>query len=218
MKREPVRWLRPLVYPPQSGETAACLSTVNRRHSPAIMGNCRDGSKIAHGVDAAAGVQEARVVVPFASSNAQRVQRMLVCGRKYGDNAAMRQKPELDQRSALAFSPAARFVPGVVLAGCLLAACSQPSDREGIEGTLVAYTARFDDGTSETHYALRTKDDERQLVFAEPPSRTLGDGALPDGALGNSVRVWGQTTDQSIEVERLELLSLGASTPAPDRG
>jgi hypothetical protein len=115
-----------------------------------------------------------------------------------GNNAAMRQKPELERRHAQALV-GTLAVP--LLGGLLLSACAPPSEQDGVEGTLVAYTARFDDGGSNTEYALRTGEDERQLVFVDPPSVELG----------GSVRVWGRSTERGIEVERLELLSSGAS-------
>jgi hypothetical protein len=93
-------------------------------------------------------------------------------------------------------------VAAPLVGGCLLSGCTRPSEHDGVEGTLVAYTARFDDGVSETQYALRTQDAERQLVFAEPPSVEVG----------GSVRVWGQPTERGIEVERLEMISPAART------
>jgi hypothetical protein len=118
---------------------------------------------------------------------------MLVWGGVVGDNAAMRQKPALAKRRAHPFIGA---LATPLVGSCLIWGCSQPSERDGVEGTLVAYTARFDDGVSETQYALRIGDDERQLVFAQPPSAEIG----------GTVRVWGHSTELGIEVERLELL------------
>jgi hypothetical protein len=112
----------------------------------------------------------------------------------------MRQKPGLPRRrvDALMGGLAAPFV-----GGCLVfCGCAPPGGSDGVEGTLVAYTARFDDGASETSYALRSGGDERPLVFAEPPSAELG----------GSVRVWGRSSERGIEVERLEALSPGAGT------
>jgi hypothetical protein len=122
-----------------------------------------------------------------------------------GDNGAMRQKPDLEKRRGHAsLGGRAWFgrVGAPLLGGCLLGACTAPGEPDGAVGTLVAYTARFDDGTSETQYALRTKEDERQLVFAEPPTAPLG----------GSVRVWGRPTERGIEVERLVVLSEPAGT------
>lgn len=116
----------------------------------------------------------------------------------------MRQKSHFDQLRARIFV----FTLAVPLLGtCLLPGCTQPgaaesSDAAGIEGKLVAYTARFDDGVAETHYALRTGEHETQLVFADAPSSEVGD----------TVRVWGPATAHGIEVERLEVLSRGAGT------
>jgi hypothetical protein len=116
-----------------------------------------------------------------------------------GDNAAMSQRSGLERRRAHAlFGTLAAPLVG----GCLLSGCTSPSEHEGVEGTLVTYTARFDDGASETHYALRTKQDERQLVFAEPPTAELG----------GPVRVWGRATELGIEVERIEALPRAART------
>jgi hypothetical protein len=120
-----------------------------------------------------------------------------------GDNATMSQRPGLEKRGAHAlFGNLAAPLVG----GCLLAACTSPREHEqdAVDGTLVAYTARFDDGASETTYALRTPEAERQLVFAEPPT------AEP----GGPVRVWGRPTERGIEVERLEVLSRAARTGA----
>jgi hypothetical protein len=119
--------------------------------------------------------------------------RRLVRGGVVGDNAAMRQKPVLAKRRAHAL---VGTLAAPLLGGSLVFGCSQPGERDGAEGTLVAYTARFDDGVSETQYALRTGESERQLVFAEPPSVEIG----------GTVRVWGRSSEQGIEVERLELL------------
>lgn len=90
----------------------------------------------------------------------------------------------------------------LLVCGLLHSGCSQPSAPDGVEGTLVAYTARFDDGVSETLYALRSGEQERPLLFAAPPS----------AALGGSVRVWGRPTELGIEVERLEVLAPSAGT------
>src|SRR5262245_15260373 len=102
----------------------------------------------------------------------------------------MRQKLGLDKRRArgLVATLAAPF-----LGGCLLSGCTTSGDSEGIEGTLVSYTARYDEGFAETLYALRVGEEERPLVFAEPPSE-----------IGSTVRVWGRTTDRGIEVDRLQ--------------
>jgi hypothetical protein len=94
-----------------------------------------------------------------------------------------------------------------LLGTCLLSGCTPPGDDEGadhagIEGTLVAYTARFDDGATETQYALRIGEDERRLVFADPPTSKIGD----------TVRIWGPSTELGIEVERLLVLSQATST------
>jgi hypothetical protein len=118
------------------------------------------------------------------------------------DTAPMRQTSNLEQRCALGLL-ATLAVP--LMGSCLLFGCTQPGERdavEGIDGTLIAYTARFDDGVSETSYALRVGEDERPLVFEEPPTSKIGD----------TVRVWGPSTEQGIEVERLEVLSESAST------
>jgi hypothetical protein len=111
----------------------------------------------------------------------------------------MRQKSTLEQRRAPVLV-AALALP--LMGSCLLLGCTSPGDRAGVEGTLVAYTARFDDGVSDTQYALRTGDGERPLVFTEPPSAEIG----------GTVRVWGLSTEQGIEVERLEVLSRAAET------
>ncbi|HKO95065.1 MAG TPA: hypothetical protein VJU61_28115, partial [Polyangiaceae bacterium] len=88
-----------------------------------------------------------------------------------------------------------------------LSGCTPSGERDGIEGTLVAYTARFDEGGSETEYALRMGEQERPLVFREALSaETLA------AEIGNAVRVWGVSTEQGIEVERLEELAPAATT------
>ncbi|HTV22445.1 MAG TPA: hypothetical protein VMG12_27340 [Polyangiaceae bacterium] len=109
--------------------------------------------------------------------------------------------------SALVGSLAAPLVGGCFVLGCSQSnpgqssagqsSAGQSSAQDGVEGTLVAYTARFDDGTSDTQYALRIGDEERPLVFAEPPSV----------AVGGTVRVWGASSERGIEVERIAPVS-----------
>lgn len=84
-----------------------------------------------------------------------------------------------------------------LVGSCLLTGCTQPSTQAAVEGTLVAYTARFDDGSSDTEYALRVGEEERPLVLSAPPQAEIG----------GAVRVWGSSTARGIEVERLEVLS-----------
>jgi hypothetical protein len=130
---------------------------------------------------------------------------MLVWRGNNGDNEAMRHRLESEKRGTQAWVVT---LAAPIASGCLLTACSQPSERDALEGTLVAYTARFDDGASETHYALRTSHDERPLVFAEPARSVLGDAS----AVGDSVRVFGHATERGIEVQRLELIEHAAGT------
>jgi hypothetical protein len=112
----------------------------------------------------------------------------------------MGQNPDTGKRRLA--HPLVTSLTASLFGGCLLSGCAPPSVPDGVEGTLVAYTARFDDGVSETQYALRTQNDELQIVFTEPPSVELG----------SSVRVWGQPTERGIEVERLVMLSPAART------
>ncbi|MEY4546942.1 MAG: hypothetical protein RL685_3137 [Pseudomonadota bacterium] len=93
-----------------------------------------------------------------------------------------------------------------------LSGCTSRDDRDGMEGTLVAYTARFDEGGSETQYVLRMSagaggEEERQLVFNA--------ALLPEPSVsevGSAVRVWGSSTEQGFAVERLERLAPAEGT------
>jgi hypothetical protein len=111
----------------------------------------------------------------------------------------MRQTSNLEQRRAQVLVVT---LAAPLLGSCLLFRCTAPGDHDGIEGTLVAYTARFDEGMSETHYALRIGADERPLIFTQPPASEVG----------ATVRVWGGSTERGFEVERLDVLSPAAGT------
>src|SRR5262245_6450560 len=84
------------------------------------------------------------------------------------------------------------------------AACSGPpkeiEDEGAIHGELAMYVATFDDGTTETNYALRTASgEERRLLFH----------TAPDITPGAKLAVWGTQAGDAIEVSKFSLASDG---------
>jgi MYXO-CTERM domain-containing protein len=95
-----------------------------------------------------------------------------------------------------------------IVFGAIMAACA-PAANEGnapapsaldpssaaSRGTVVAYTMRFDDGTGETQYFLRSGDKELRLHFEDDP------GLEP----GAHIRVSGEATSDGLRVDSFQL-------------
>src|SRR5215510_9911628 len=86
-----------------------------------------------------------------------------------------------------------------------MASCSSPpkeiEDEGAIQGDFAMYVATFDDGTTETNYALRgAAGEERCLLF-----RTA-----PDITPGARLAVWGVEAGDAIEVSSFRVV---ADTP-----
>src|SRR5687768_14186926 len=103
--------------------------------------------------------------------------------------------PTVNAMETLGRARAGRLGAVVFAIGCLSACSSEPpsealgtADLGAVRGELLMYVARFDDGTSETSYALRVdgaEGDERPLIFDVPPGL----------ASGAQVKVWGVDSD-----------------------
>ncbi|HEY2901010.1 MAG TPA: hypothetical protein VGL59_10570 [Polyangia bacterium] len=122
-------------------------------------------------------------------------------------------------------SPAAPLIAGLLLSvagiACDPGAGSPGGISEGtaapFQGELTATIATFDDGHSETDYALRISGtDEPRLIFASPP----------DVAPGQPIGVWGERHGDDIAVssystlvprEDVQQSALVSATPKPDR-
>src|SRR5215510_8302649 len=83
-----------------------------------------------------------------------------------------------------------------------MASCSSPpkeiEDEGAIQGELAMYVATFDDGTTETNYALRVADgNERRLLFH----------TAPDIAPGSRLAVWGDAAGDALEVSKFRVVA-----------